>query len=348
MGSGAFLLAALDVLDPMYTTVMETAYQLRADGKGTAPFLAEAEEHTSDRYWMLRTACLNNLYGLDIMSEAVEIAKLRLFLKLAAELNDFTQIEPLPDLDFNIKSGNLLVGLADIDDANRRFATDHLPLADLGTAVTAAGLAATAYKHFIDSQSADTGDRADPDAKQQLETNIKIATTIADCVLHGLRAEQINLAEWRRTHNPFHWFAEFPAVWQHGGFDVIIGNPPYIAATKVKGYTWQGYEAQKCPDLYAVCVERASNLLNTRGCIAMIVMHSLCFGRRFESVRSFLTQRFSTIWVSSYAKIPDSLFSGSARVRNTIIVASNVGHPNLFTTRCRRWRTPGRPTLFST
>ena len=49
---------------------------------------------------------LNNLYGVDIMEEAVEICKLRLFLKLMAQLErGYDQIEPLPDIDFNIRAG---------------------------------------------------------------------------------------------------------------------------------------------------------------------------------------------------------------------------------------------------
>ena len=44
------------------------------------------------------------------MEEAVEICKLRLFLKLVAQLESYEQIEPLPDVDFNVRAGNTLVG----------------------------------------------------------------------------------------------------------------------------------------------------------------------------------------------------------------------------------------------
>ena len=123
VGSGAFLLAALDVLDPLYTAVFNRAEEIAAGGGGGGcpAFLDEARFHHSMRYWLLKTLCLNNLYGVDLMAEAAEIAKLRLLLKLAAQLDDPAQIEPLPDLDFNIKSGNLLVGIAERDDITRRF-----------------------------------------------------------------------------------------------------------------------------------------------------------------------------------------------------------------------------------
>lgn len=59
-----------------------------------------------------RVLNIGNLYGVDIMEEAVEICKLRLFLKLVAQLESYDQIEPLPDIDFNIRPGNTLVGFS--------------------------------------------------------------------------------------------------------------------------------------------------------------------------------------------------------------------------------------------
>ena len=53
------------------------------------------------------------------MEEAIEICKLRLFLKMVAQVDDVNRIEPLPDIDFNIKAGNTLVGYATYDDVKR-------------------------------------------------------------------------------------------------------------------------------------------------------------------------------------------------------------------------------------
>src|SRR5207302_7118464 len=69
------------------------------------------------RYFIYKSIILNNLYGVDIMEEAVEICKLRLFLKLVAQVDPDPRkenggIEPLPDIDFNILAGNTLVGFA--------------------------------------------------------------------------------------------------------------------------------------------------------------------------------------------------------------------------------------------
>ena len=131
VGSGAFLFAAIDVLEPMYTTLVDRAVEIETRGGGTASFLSEARQHRGERYWLLKTICLHNLFGVDLMPEAAEIAKLRLFLKLVAQIGDISEVEPLPDLDFNIKAGNLLVGLANTSrrrpDHRRRppFPGDH-------------------------------------------------------------------------------------------------------------------------------------------------------------------------------------------------------------------------------
>ena len=53
------------------------------------------------------------------MEAAVEICKLRLFLKLVAQLESYDQIEPLPDIDFNVRAGNTLVGFTSLDAVQR-------------------------------------------------------------------------------------------------------------------------------------------------------------------------------------------------------------------------------------
>ena len=350
VGSGAFLFAAIDVLEPMYTTLVYRATEIEARGGGTASFLSEARHHRGERYWLLKTICLHNLFGVDLMPEAVEIAKLRLFLKLVAQISDISEVEPLPDLDFNIKAGNLLVGLANTADADR-ITGGGLPFSAIAKATAAAKRAGKSYREFTAAQATAGRDWQDEDARQQLVARFEEAREVVDPALHELYNTSEPFEDWKETHSPFHWFAEFPEVWQDGtgGFDVIIGNPPYISKRRGKGlgYRWRGYKTQNCPDLYASCVERASTLLNDQGRMSMIVMHSLCFNNSFQPLRNHLQERFPSLWVSSYARIPDGLFSGSARVRNSIVVASREGDTGLRTTRCLRWRTAQRASLFT-
>ena len=126
-GSGAFLFAALNILEPLYTACLEGMQGFLDDAerserrrsrdylKDFRDVLDDIEKHPSERYFILKSIVLNNLYGVDIMEEAVEICKLRLFLKLVAQLDDPARIEPLPDIDFNIRAGNTLVGFTSLD-----------------------------------------------------------------------------------------------------------------------------------------------------------------------------------------------------------------------------------------
>ena len=125
-GSGAFLFAALNVLEPLYTGCLEgmrgfldDEERLKRRGpdylRDFKDILEQVDKHPSERYFILKSIVLNNLYGVDIMEEAVEICKLRLFLKLVAQLESYDQIEPLPDIDFNIRAGNTLVGFTSLD-----------------------------------------------------------------------------------------------------------------------------------------------------------------------------------------------------------------------------------------
>ncbi|MYE55915.1 MAG: hypothetical protein F4X30_02395 [Acidimicrobiaceae bacterium] len=348
VGSGAFLFAALDVLEPLYAEVLARAEEFEAGSEPVPGFLAKSRTHPSSRYWLIKTICLHNLFGVDLMQEAPEIAKLRLFLKLAAQIDRVEDLEPLPDLDFNIKCGNLLVGIADDTDATERLFSQRLDhVAQLQQVKDTSKQIADAFDDYIAAEAADTGRLDHTGAKQKLNANLQEARNLADTLLHEMRDETDDFEAWRRSHQPFHWFVEFPSVWRNGGFDVVIGNPPYIKKSLVTDYTWVGYKTEKCPDLYAVCTERATTLLNAHGRFAMIVMHSLCFSRHFTQLREYIDQRFGAYWVSSYSRIPDALFGGSVRVRNSILIAhSSEESAQRAMTRCMRWTAAGRNQLF--
>ncbi|HHY58353.1 MAG TPA: SAM-dependent methyltransferase [Chloroflexi bacterium] len=121
-GSGAFLFAALTILEDLYDACldrMEWFVDAQRDDTRLHDFratLAEVARHPNRRYFILKSIIVHNLYAVDIMEEAVEICKLRLFLKLVAQIDRADQIEPLPDIDFNIRAGNTLVGFVSRED----------------------------------------------------------------------------------------------------------------------------------------------------------------------------------------------------------------------------------------
>ena len=109
-GSGAFLIAALKTLHNLYLGIINQIPQLN-DKKLNKWYNTIKQEHPSVAYYIKKQIISNNLYGVDIMEEATEIAKLRLFLTLVASAEKVEQLEPLPNIDFNILCGNSLIGL---------------------------------------------------------------------------------------------------------------------------------------------------------------------------------------------------------------------------------------------
>jgi hypothetical protein len=113
-GSGAFLVAAMKTLIAIYHSLVERAKQF-ANEPQIAQWLQEAAQHPSLEYYIKKRIITDNLYGVDIMEEATEIAKLRLFLALVASAKTVNDLEPLPNIDFNIMAGNSLIGLIRVD-----------------------------------------------------------------------------------------------------------------------------------------------------------------------------------------------------------------------------------------
>ena len=116
-GSGAFLVAAQKTLLNLYTALLG-----RCEALGHRPVLdwmeREKKAHKAPvAYWLKKKIVTENLYGVDIMEEATEIAKLRLFLSLVASADKRDQLEPLPNIEFNLLAGNSLMGLLNVDAA---------------------------------------------------------------------------------------------------------------------------------------------------------------------------------------------------------------------------------------
>lgn len=116
-GSGAFLIAAMKTLIQVYGAAIGSI-KLIGDAR-TRDELQELENvHKSIAYYIKKRIVTDNLYGVDIMEEATEIAKLRLFLALVASAHDVDELEPLPNIDFNIMAGNSLIGLIGVNAEN--------------------------------------------------------------------------------------------------------------------------------------------------------------------------------------------------------------------------------------
>ena len=249
-GSGSFLLGAyqylLDWHLKQHTAEYEKTNQiprvLSGKGKKKRKSDPEAIFQGMGSVWFLSTAekkriLLNNIYGVDIDANAVEVTKLSLLLKVLEHESGETihsqmkmwHERALPNLDQNIRCGNSLIG-----------------------------------PDFYENQQ----------------------TALFD------QEEAIRI-------NAFDWQSEFPEIFAKGGFDAVIGNPPYIriqamkewAPTEVEFYKQKYKSASKGNyDIYVVFVERGLSLLNKNGLLGFILPHKFFNAQYGEELRSVLAK----------------------------------------------------------
>ena len=110
VGSGAFLVAALKTLDDFYMAIY--GWAMANDKPHLArEALGDDRNHPLPLYAIRRRIITENLYGVDLMEGAPDIARLRLFIALVQAAHKLEHLEPLPNIDFNILEGNSLIGM---------------------------------------------------------------------------------------------------------------------------------------------------------------------------------------------------------------------------------------------
>jgi len=365
-GSGAFLFAALNIIEPLYEACLERMRRFLEEwaeaGKKThssyssifAQVLADLEKHPSARYFVLKSIIVNNLYGVDILEEAVEICKLRLFLKLVAQIERVEDLEPLPDIDFNIRAGNTLVGFVSLEDIRKAippvgFEEDKARIALVEKEAVAAD---TAFCEFHEMQTVENIPVTSLVlAKERLRALLRRLTDELDRFLageYGVKKKDV-LETWSRSHQPFHWFAEFYGILKAGGVDVIIGNPPYVEYSTVKKkYTILGYETESCGNLYAYVIERCFDILRDGGYLGMIVQLPIVCTDRMKPLQKECLKQNSHIWFANFDDRPARLFGGLEHIRASVFTArknrSKANH--IYSTSYNRWYSEARPQLF--
>jgi len=237
VGSGAFLLATQEVLLDIYMQCIEFFQRLETEGKGwemearTRDELEEIEAgNGSESLYAKRTIILNNLYGVDIDDGAVEICKLRLWLSMVADIEDEPgEVEPLPNIDFNIRQGNSLIGFTEIQEVANN--DGDAPLTNFGGGIGES--VKQMYNDVIEeierhrnarsaSEAANARNSAESLIRKYSENlDEKILKQFIDAGVGDTSAEDI------QEYSPFHWVLEFATVYREGGFDIIIGNPPW-------------------------------------------------------------------------------------------------------------------------
>lgn len=271
-GSGSFLLGAYK-----YLLNYHKEYFLKNKTKKYMGSRYEIIDESGNlALWVRKQILINNIFGVDIDSNAVEVAKLSLLLKSFEDsfnVNEYGQgsllnEKILPSLDNNIKCGNSLIG--------NDFYESHLDLDD-----------ATLYKI-----------------------------------------------------NCFDWEEEFKSIFKGGGFDVVIGNPPYVFvkyvdwADDVKDYFSSNYDITNKDNksksnqsgkinLYTLFIFRAIKLLKENGLFSFIVPNGLLRTTTYDMARKFILDNYH---IDLIADLKDGVFKGVTAP--TIIFKFSKSHSN--------------------
>jgi len=247
-GSGAFLVAAMKTLIDVYSAIIGKIKFLN-DANLTQWLEATENTHPNIHYFIKKEIIKNNLYGVDIMPEATEIAKLRLFLALVSSAKKVDDLEPLPNIDFNIMAGNSLIGLLNVE--GEKFNAINK------TGDIFADSQAQTYQHILQEKNRLIASYKDSSTYSENLTELRDniiefkndayeklnALLLAEFERLQIKYEQ---ATWDDAKNkegkptkraltyhdisklqPFHWGFEFDQIFARGGFDAIITNPPW-------------------------------------------------------------------------------------------------------------------------
>jgi len=371
-GSGHFLTAVLSLL----LRVKESL--LRSIGEDV------------QRYKIKRDIISQNLFGVDIDENAVEIARLRLWLSIIEEVEDSEHVDTLPNIDFNVLAGNSLVGWLDeklsihplvglLEDPYIEGALDSLEIfygrkvSDVRDLLAKMKVADTikAYKALLDLYSLESGERAVKIRGVLEKVRGKLYEVMNNSFLAFVhdksKFSKNNFEELGKELSermPFHWKIDFEGVLLEGGFDVIVGNPPYVedrnySPTDLKIINCLKnnngrkkkeplfYWSKDCGNTHAYFTERSIKLLRQNGMFGFIVPLSLVSTDRMDDVRKYIHENSDEVKYFNFDDRPGKIFSGLEDCRATIIVTKKgKGVKTVTTSKYHRWHTKDRSDLF--
>jgi len=324
-GSGSFLIAAGDILLRLYSKVLKILEDNLNDDRDVKKVLKNIGKSLTRNYYIVRQIIVNNLYGVDIMEGAVEIAKLRFWLWLISQVDpkkiEGKRIETLPNLDFNLMVGNSLIGFVDIEDVD-------IPI-EIGRKTKRARWISLRERCYPLTEFSKEGkiDRVSwlkrfAEQKQKFKTlpaheavklkkklnkELEKAREFLNKKFYNmLKAKGIKISEEEFLNlKPFHWGFEFYEVFdlekpkKERGFDVIIGNPPYgnILSDLEKGIIKACYPfkvlvtdniGKGSKNSAGIFIERSYLILKWKGKFGYIVPHRITRTEEFEKLRRML------------------------------------------------------------
>jgi hypothetical protein len=292
-GSGAFLLAAANILFDLNKKIS-----------------SELKGHSNVNNIALKRMILKQLYGVDINSRAIEIALLRLWLWLVESYKP-EDIEPLPNIEYNLRVGNSLIGYIDIE----QFGVSKVSLDDFyGDETTK--LLLKKYRALKNKYVKSSGDDARQLRKEIEDIRTKIKQKLDKELYYDLAGKKIKISRTEYLDlKPFHWGFEFYEIFDldlkkdQRGFDVIVSNPPYVRIQTLKKQSVKQVEVFKNQfktaakgnyDIYVLFNEKSLELLNKQGLIGYIQPHKFFNAKYGENLRTLLADNKSVYEIVNF------------------------------------------------
>ncbi|MGI6655460.1 MAG: Eco57I restriction-modification methylase domain-containing protein [Desulfobulbus sp.] len=256
---------------------------------GARQALAPHSGNTQSAYDLKLHAIAESIYGVDIDASAIDIARLRLWLSLIVDEENYDTIAALPNLDYKIVWGNSLIGFPE-NWTSRAFEQ----------------IEALKEQFFAET---------DHDEKARLKAEIDA----------GIEKRKEGSKAAFGYQVDFDFRLMFSEVWHHkGGFDVVIGNPPYVQIQKFSGQQVQkDWEAQRYEsfvrtgDIYCLFYEKGYQLLKDKGVLAFITSNKWMRAAYGKKLRRFF---LSTVDIKQLIDFGDSpIFSEATTYTNILL-----------------------------
>lgn len=272
-----------------------------------------------DRAEIKKNIIQNNIYGVDIEKGAVDIARLRFWLSIVV---DEETPSPLPNLDYKIMQGNSLIeSFMDVDLSKLTYEKEYKK--DKGEISlfddeknrlqkTVSHLLSSYYSCSDHDRKVKLQQEISGTINKQLEAQAYDPTILA-------RLKDINLAENNKFFLWHTWFSDvFNRDDDKNGFDIVIGNPPYVVVSDIdKDHLYYKYKTKNCLELYAYFFEHSINILHQTGVLSFITGSLYTKGIKFEPLRIFLEKNSQLI---TYRNEGDEVFKNVNMPTSTILL----------------------------